>query len=257
MSQFQRARITRVKTNKQGKIFAFATVLDESGQPTQNELYLSLAQARFTLIKPIGVVFGSSVRRQPVPLPGGGTHLMELRQEMPSVGETIVFQPSTQEPKPGMKLEPVAWCHEDIYAESVKRLEDRRSSTNPKPLPWKQRPTEARQPAPEQPTYRVVKHATYYGKSETTTLWEGKNIMVMSAALPKRERFGRVSDTLTDGSADGGDMHWYHAFERQMPDGTWQPCDDPRVFVCCVPRDTYHQHGTGLGQDRCRHNTHH
>ncbi len=104
------------------------------------------------------------------------------------------------------------------------------------------------------PFYRVVKISSYYGKNDTTPIWEGRSISELSAKHPKQRRFNRTIDSLEAGTADGGDMYWHFEIQQRQADGSWVVSKDPRVFLCCVPRKVFSEHGSHtMAQGHCLH----
>ncbi len=218
--------IVKFYNGNKDKMFGFVTVLDANGAPTTTELFFHYNNGYFL--------------REGVGVP-------EFRFETGTMTETKVKH--IKPPEKGTKLvfirgintrgEKVAkWGYAERWNELVEHIANR-------------------------PVYRVVRKTTnlfYKDPAEQLTehvAWQGQNTLELSARFPKRVRFGRISDDLGFGSAEDGYMSWSILLEQQMPDGTWKTCEgrsDPRVFLCCVPRDTFIEHGSRtMDQGRCFH----
>ena len=212
-----------VKFFKEDKKFGFVTVLDANGDPTKTELFFHYNNGYFLREGATEVEFryetGSMTDK-------GVKHL-----KLPEKGDKIVFVrgQSTKGEKVAM------WGQAAVYDSLIERITNR-------------------------PVYRVVKTMIAYGRHSETVIWEGKDVMELSAThyMQEESRFGRmrVYDTLDVGGADGGDMTWWSSIQRQQADGSWTDCEDPRVFLCCVPSQTFREFATtGRRQETCFHRT--
>jgi hypothetical protein len=206
-----------VKFFKEEKNFGFVTVLDASGAPTNTELFFHNSNGHFLRVGDSQPDFRYETGTI---VDGRVKHIKPVAK-----GDKIVFHRGRND-----KGEKVAkWAHASQYDSIIKIIASR-------------------------PVYRIVKSGTYYGKSEKGTVWQGQDIMELSAKHPLRDRFGRTSDSLDGGTADSGDMYWHFSIEQQLADGSWKSCDDPRVFLCCIPRHIFREHGSyTMDQGRCTH----
>lgn len=209
--------IVKFFDEREGKRFGFLIVLDANGTPTKEEIFFHYNDGK--LIGNDGEVpifMGHTTKRD--------GRLKRLRR--PQKDDKLIFERS--EGRKGDKASP--WGYVSSWDKQVDWLANR-------------------------PVYRVVKTGSNYGKPYSTTVWEGTDIIDLSAQYPvrseSRSRRG-TADRLGAGTADNGDMYWHHNFEI-LVDGDWRPCDDPRVENCCVPRQQLKQYNPGYYQDNCYH----
>lgn len=78
-------------------------------------------------------------------------------------------------------------------------------------------------------TYRVIKTTTVgFGdeQAESSTIWQGTDTKALSIKYPPSDIFG--ADPLFQPDIEDGYICFSTRFERQLADGTWEKCDDPR-----------------------------
>lgn len=83
------------------------------------------------------------------------------------------------------------------------------------------------------PTYRLVR----FGQDGFKVLWQGQDVAELSAEHPKYLRNDTSLDSITTGSCGAGDAYYSHRFEQLVGDD-WRRCEDPRIFLCCLPLRT-------------------
>lgn len=204
---------------REGKKFGFVRVLDGNGQETGEELFFHYNDRSFAVSNGDDIVFTGN----PTKLINGKGYTIPVPQK----GDVLAFDRAFGHK--GDKASP--WTAKHVIESVERQLATR-------------------------PVYRVTKFATYYGKSEEAVVWEGQNIIELSAKFRKEEPgFGRRHgyDVLDGGTADSGDMYWHFSIEKQQEDGSWQSAKDPRVFACCVPANLYRQYSDGGRQPVCYH----
>jgi hypothetical protein len=240
---------------RDNKRFGFVYVLDEEGNKTGEELFFHYGDGQFTAIDGGNIVFYSAGAQSSRPSMLGMA-MPQVRLNYPEKGDRIAF---TRGSGKGGKDKASPWTFASSYEASRKSLLENEAErpvqqtgrpdlrvVPPLPVP---RPVPA-----ELPRYRVTKHENFYSVVKDRVVWEGTDTLELSTVQHKRDTHGTISDKLEAGSADGGDMSWYYWIEQQQADGTWEQCEDPRVFLCCVPRDVFMKHATSaISQGRCTH----
>lgn len=86
------------------------------------------------------------------------------------------------------------------------------------------------------PVYRLMQQSRTEVQSSALVIWEGHDITQLSFQYPKFLRYGTACDSLTMCSMGGGDISPRYYFEQKVGDG-WKRCKDPRVFLCCLPKN--------------------
>ena len=79
------------------------------------------------------------------------------------------------------------------------------------------------------PQYRVIQIVTNDfegGKKTEEPIWQGEDIDALSRKHPPSEIFG--ADSLKHNEFEDGWIRNDFRFERQLEDGTWEECPDPR-----------------------------
>ncbi len=187
-----------VKFFNETKKFGFVTVVDDNGNPTVEELFFHHDSGYFLRDGDEEPEFWFRT---------GATHRGEIYTILkPKAGEKLVFTRGRN-----AKGEKVGkWTFTYHYDSIVERIANR-------------------------PTYRLMRSGSNYGQDASGVVWQGQDISDLSAEHPKYLRFGKVCDSIASGSADSGDMYWNYRFEQLVGDD-WKRCDDPRVFLCCLPR---------------------
>jgi hypothetical protein len=213
--------IVKFFDEREGKRFGFMFVLDEGGEKTGEQLFFHYNNGEFIGTDGETPVFAGHTAKKDG---------QSVRLRFPQKDEKLVFKRGTN--RKGDHAVP--WGFAERWNQVIDGLQRR-------------------------PMYRVVKTGSNYGQSYEEVTWEGQSILELSVVQPKRQdmrgRKPRTIDILSGGTADSGDMYWNYRFEKQMPDGSWVMCDDPRRFVCCVPEAVYRKYNqTGCRQERCFHN---
>jgi cold shock CspA family protein len=210
-----------VKFFKDDKKFGFVTVLDANGDPTSTELFFHYNNGHFLREGTSEPDFRYETGTM---VDGRVKHIKE-----PQKGDKVVFVRGSS-----AKGDKVAkWGSAAQYDSIIECIANR-------------------------PVYRLVRSGSNYGQDASGIVWQGQDISDLSAEHPKYLRYGKVCDSIEAGSADSGDMYWHFSIERQLPDGSWKSCNDPRVFLCCLPRHIQNavanRGGRELSYDRrCRH----
>lgn len=86
----------------------------------------------------------------------------------------------------------------------------------------------------QRPVFRLVRATSNCGQQTTVVVWEGQDVSQLSASYPKYLRDGEVCDCLEAVLIDSGTSSWRYFFEQKTGD-IWKRCDDPRVYLCCLP----------------------